>query len=109
MSDCLDVIHFFFEEDFERISTHEQTVVIDKTRTYIYETLYGRAYKYGSSQSDDFQYIDEPLDEDLNTSEEFIPVDPFARPEVVKPYIAPTKVNANSALPFGKGIDAPIG
>ena len=109
LSDFFDVIHFFFEEDFARVSSHEQMVVIDNTRTYIYETLYGVPYKHSTKQSNDFQYIDDLIDEDLGSSEDSKPVDPFARPDVVKPYIAPTKVNANSSLPFGKGIDAPIG
>lgn len=109
VSDFLDVIHYFFEEDYARVSTHEQIVVVDKTRTYIYETLYQRPYKYGSTQSDNLQYIDSPLDEDLEVSVESGPVDAFARPNIVKPYIPPTQVNANSMLPFGRGIDAPIG
>jgi hypothetical protein len=111
----LDVIHFFMEEDLVRFESGEQMEAASKTRSSIYEIFYQRTYAYGvkssgsSSRSGSGTYADGSpigLPED-----DFLDLEPF-NPEVKnakKPYMQPTKFNPDSALPFGKDIDSPLG
>lgn len=91
MSDMLDVIHFFFEED-SRYLSQEEVESVSATRTQLYETLYGTTYNYKvkarsntGSVSTGIPDIDE-----------------------VKPYIPPTEFDPGSSNPFGNLLEAPL-
>lgn len=113
----LDVIHFFMEEDLVRFESGEQMEAASKTRSAIYKQFYQRTYVYGITSSSSSSrhssgsgtYADGSL---IGLPEnDFLDLEPF-NPEVKKakkPYIQPTKFNPDSALPFGKDIDAPLG
>jgi hypothetical protein len=110
VSDCLDVLHFLFEEDAFASQTGEHAEARSKTRSMLYSDLYGRAYKFAlaESRSSDRAFVDESLlpeiEDDFPT-----PVDPVQRSATTKPYTPPTKVNASSRLPFGAALEAPLG
>jgi hypothetical protein len=103
MSDMLDVMHFFMEEDFSQSSTAEQSEAKDKARELIYSSLYNRKYTL-ARKNKDYQTA--------NSSGEFyedeiVPVDPLKEP--TKSYVPATDFNPNSPKPFGDLLDAPIG
>lgn len=105
MSEMLDIVHFFLEEDL-RYSSGEEYEATNSVRTYIYESLYSTPYKYkGGSIRDKSkggrQYIDKNATWDDLPSE-------FSPDKEVKPYIPPTEVNPESTLPFGSVLDSPI-
>ena len=91
MSQMLDVIHFFFEDD-ARFSTAEEAEALSETRATMYGVLYGTTYKYRTKKSGSG-------------------VGDFDATSAggIKPYIPPTEVNANSPLPFGDILEAPLG
>lgn len=90
LSDMLDVIHYFYEEDLN-FSTHEQLKMAEKRRVYIYREMYQTEYRYQIEDS----------------SESVSPFDPAGGG--TKPYVPPTEFNPDSANPFGSVLDAPIG
>lgn len=101
MSDMLDVMHFFMEEDFSQSSTAEQSEAKDKARELIYSSLYNRPYTLGKKRSN-YQTA--------NSSGEFYEdssVDPLKEP--TKSFIPATDFNPNSPKPFGDVLDAPLG
>ena len=103
MSDMLDVMHFYMEEDFSQSSTAEQSEAKDKARELIYSSLYNRKYTL-ARKNNDYQTA--------NSSGEFyedeiVPVDPLKEP--TKSYVPATDFNPNSPKPFGDLLDAPIG
>jgi len=106
----LDVIHYFLEEDF-RYSSEYEPIYKDNFRKNIYESMYNKSYKYVSSDEPDAKYGDiSKLDgpEEFSEPEEII--EPFnPRKESIKPYIAPTPLREDSALPFGSVLDQPLG
>lgn len=104
MSDMLDVMHFYMEEDFSQSSTAEQSEAKDKARKLIYKSLYNRNYTFGKSNKKDY--------ETANSSGEFyadeeVVVDPLKEP--TKSYFPSTDFNPESPKPFGDLLDAPIG
>jgi len=88
----LDVIHFFFEED-SRYRSQEEIQAVSAIRTQVYESLYGVSYPYkvnsSSTNRSDFSETD-----DIDS---------------VKPYIPPTDFDPESANPFGRTLEPPIG
>ncbi len=90
LSDMLDVIHYFYEEDLN-FSSHEQLQMTEKRRVHIYREMYQTEYKYQVSGS----------------SDSVTPFDPAAGE--AKPYIPPTDFDPDSYSPFGSVLDAPIG
>jgi hypothetical protein len=108
MSDMLDVIHFFLEEDSTNVSTAEQAEAKDAIRVSIYRTMYGMEYKYASSKSNNnhLSNLDEPFGDDDDMP---VPVDPFAKSNAVKPFVPATDFNPDAAKPFGRALDAPLG
>lgn len=105
VSDMLDVLHYFFEEDTKTVSTEEQSKAIDSMRTQLYR-LYGQTYRYGSGSSSATNsgrsYVS-----DGNDFPTDIPFDPSA--QEVKPYVPATDFNPESSMPFGSALDAPLG
>jgi len=104
MSDMLDVMHFYMEEDFSQSSTAEQSEAKDKARELIYRSLYNRKYTLGRNNNKDYQTA--------NSTGEFyadeeVAVDPLKEP--TKSYFPSTDFNSESPKPFGDLLDAPIG
>lgn len=99
----LDVIQYFMEEEMIRQSS-QQVDVPGAVRSYLYRELYGVKYVYytpvGGNTYEGLEDLDDPLDG-------VKPVDPKAN--ATKGYVPPTKVDADSATPFGNILDAPIG
>lgn len=89
LPDMLDVIHYFYEEDFN-YSTVEQAQMSDARRIHVFESLYKTKYQYAAPKSDSSS------SDDLDGTE-------------VKPYVPPTEFNPDSINPFGEVLDAPIG
>lgn len=90
MSNMLDVIHFFFEED-HRYQTSEEAQSVSSLRSSIYETIYKTNYKYkidinSGSPKSNFSY-------DAN---------------VTKPYIPPTEFDPDVGLQFGNNVEPPL-
>jgi len=92
LSDMLDVIHFFFEED-SRFSTAEEAEGVGALRTSIYRDLYGVKYKYAPTKRKN-RNLNEDYYSDLNET---------------KPYIPPTEFDPTTSNPYGDLLDAPIG
>lgn len=92
MSQMLDVIHFFYEED-SRFSTVEEAEAVSELRSTIYGMLYGTPYKYK-----------------IKTSRSGAGgAGGFESSGGVKPYIPPTDFDADSPLPFGDVLESPLG
>jgi hypothetical protein len=117
VSDMLDVIHYFFEEDL-RFSSSEQAEAQSKMRTEMYRTMYDVEYKYpivtSSAQQGSRGGMTANLDLDLEhedeesvTAREIKPFDPLKPP--TKVYVPATSFDADSPTPFGKTLDAPLG
>jgi hypothetical protein len=90
LSEMLDVIHYFYEEDLN-FSSHEQLKMAEQRRIHIYREMYLTEYKYALTTS----------------SDEVVPFDPAGGG--TKSYIPPTEFNPDSSNPFGSVLDAPIG
>lgn len=110
----LDVIHYYFEEDLA-VSTAEQQQARSDTRSSVYRTLYGTIYKYGisktsSSSSDVFTADGSQIPTDgFFDNNDITPFDPTDNtPKTVKPFVPATDMDADSPLPFGRVLDAPV-
>lgn len=104
-SDMIDVIHFFFEEDTLRYQSGEQAEAASNFREKLYD-MYGHSYKYSvsspkkGSASGGRAYVGK--NEDYDSS-----VQSYST-EKIKPYIPPTKMDVDSADPFGGVLDSPL-
>lgn len=101
----LDVLHYFFEEDFA-YTTAEEAESRSNLRTELY-LLYGKTYNYPVSSSESSgnggrKYVSPEANFDLDLPTEF-------SPKERKPYVPATDFNPDSAMPFGSILDAPIG
>ncbi len=109
----LDVIHYFFEEDYRYTST-DQADFKDNFRDVIYKNLYNVEYTYKTknSQDQDAQYKnfdEQPEDSENSAEEEEEPLEPFSpRKKQLKTFIEPTLPTENSARPFGLILDEPL-
>ena len=110
----LDVIHYFFEDDLV-VSTSEQQQVRSDTRSSVYRTLYGTTYGYAiksssNSSSNMFAADGTSIPTDgFYGDDDITPFDPTSNtPKPVKPFVPATDVDADSPLPFGKALDAPL-
>lgn len=90
MSQMLDVVHFFFEDD-SRYSTAEEAEAVSEFRSTIYGVLYGTTYRYRVNSSKSGKGSGLSADGG------------------VKPYIPPTEFDPDTGLPFGDALDAPFG
>jgi hypothetical protein len=103
LSDMLDVIHYFYEDDLNYASI-EAAQMAEARRIAVFKNMYGIDYAYASAESKnktagasanyDFD-LDDPT-----------PFDPTNAP--VKPYVPPTDMDDGSFNPFGDVLDAPI-
>lgn len=88
MSQMLDVVHYFFEQD-SRFSTAEEAEAVSEFRATIYGLLYGTTYKYRRKSAQGG-------------------AGGTASSDGVKPYIPPTDFDPDMGLPFGGTLDAPF-
>lgn len=116
-SDMLDVVHFMFEDDLF-VSTGEELDAKSEIRSTLYRNLYLREYKnkiqksnsktsYGGSSN--FYADGTPIGVPEDDLSDIKPFDSSATKNKTKPFVPATNVNPDSVLPFGKGIDAPLG
>lgn len=106
----LDVLHYFFEEDMF-YSSAEQAEGRDRARQQIYRQFYESEYPYAvAGSSSNYQGSVRNFDEAITEEEEakLTPFDPLQKKQPTKPYVPPTRVNANSPLPFGDALDGPL-
>lgn len=108
----LDVIHYFFEEDYRYTST-EQADFKDNFRETIYGKLYDVKYEYMSKRSDEQSYkdFDEDIENPIDDSEpeELEVIQPFnPRVKQTKNFIEPSIPQENSSRPFGMTLDEPL-
>lgn len=110
-NDMLDVIHYFIEEELAQ--TQEAQNERHRVRELMYESFYGVPYAYPvpketrQEMAGGFDMADDPLDGWGYVD----PVDVFQTGETKmehKPYVPPTKMNANSPKPFGGILDGPV-
>ncbi len=91
----LDITHYLLEEDSLRGlgMAEDPGKAVDDMRAIIYGQLYGQNRPAGSDDDD------------------YAVADP-ERPDQVrerKPYVPPTEVTENEALPYGNVVGAPLG
>lgn len=103
VSDMLDVMHVIIEDDLTSSQTGENSEVKSKMRTILYREFYDRAYQF-STANPDFS-VEEPLEGYVG--DDIKPFDP--KKQATKPFVPATNFDENSAKPFGKILDAPIG
>ena len=105
--DMVDVLHYYFEEDMIATS-NEQAEAKSKTRVSIYQTMYGRDYKY-VYKGDTSQKVKSPEDYETEDGPDMADIKPFdPKREPTKAYFAPTDFDPDSSSPFGNGLDAPM-
>ena len=82
--DMLDVLHYFFEEDY-RFTSQEHALISSRARRKLYKALYDKEYRYG-------------VDDNEEVSS-----------DGVKPYMEPTEFDPEAANPFGASLlDEPL-
>jgi hypothetical protein len=110
-SDMLDVIHYFFEDDY-RYSTNEESIYKDEFRKSFYSRVYNYTYKYASEDresSQSYRDFDAELGNSTDEPEEII--QPFSPREqkATKAFIEATPMVGDEVRPFGSILDSPIG
>jgi hypothetical protein len=121
--DMLDVIHYMLEDDLNLISP-EQAEARSKTRVLIYDSFYGKAFKYGLTARSTNRGMSKSFDLDgdegfiNNPNGGTIPFDPTKGPSGAqdeppiihksKGYVPPTNFNPDEIQPFGKVLDSPM-
>jgi len=93
----LDITHYLLEEDSMRgvAMQEDPPEALARMRAGIYRDLYKRGHGSGES------------DEDMD-DQPYETADRSSRRER-KPYIPPTEINENEALPYGNVVGAPLG
>lgn len=105
----MDVLHFFFEEDFRFVS-QEDSISRDELRVKMYKDMYGTDYAYSLNRDygdEDSMKLDSPplSQEDLNMEV----INPFnPREREVKPFVEATEISDDSVNPFGRLLDKPL-
>ena len=107
----LDVIHYFFEDDYRYASDQEQ-VYKDEFRKSFYKRMYSYEYKYSSEENSNrgsYRDFDVEAPESLTEVEEVI--EPFSPRErkASKAFIEATPMVGDGVKPFGSILDGPIG
>jgi hypothetical protein len=101
LSDMLDVIHYFYEDDLNYASA-EAAQMAEARRIAVFKNMYNVEYAYASSESKS-KVASANYDFDLDDP---TPFDPTNAP--VKSFIPATEMDDNSYNPFGDILDAPI-
>jgi len=95
----LDIIHYLFESD--SLDEEETQKAKLRMRRTVYKVLYLRNYTW---QDDEDEYREFGT-QDVNSN----PMGGRNNELSHKGYVPPTPVNADSPLPFGHVLDAPLG
>ena len=104
LSDMLDVIHYFYEDDLNYASV-EAAQMADARRITVFKQLYGIEYRYASEDSRNKTATSSNSNYDFDLDSP-VPFDPTNAPQ--KPFIPATQIDADSFTPFGDVLDAPI-
>jgi hypothetical protein len=108
-SSMLDVLHYFFEEDFTYVSDENMTFN-EVFRTNVYKEFYKKEYQYvrDRESSSGLDSLEGPLNDDISdVSQEKINV--FSpREKSAKQYVPPSEMTDDDARPFGSVLDSPI-
>jgi hypothetical protein len=108
-SDMLDVIHYYFEQDFG-LPSQEAASRVSIMRETLYENMYNTTYKYAieksNTASERMTYSDADVEES-NIEAQLSGIDPFK--PATRQYTPTTTVNSSSPTPFGNLVDAPLG
>jgi len=101
----IDVLHYYFEEDL-MVDSKEEVENKTRIRSLLYREMYHKAYKYGNSTSAGSYNYSTASDGYLGDEDDTVddPVKPAS-----KPYVPPTDFNPDSAKPFGRIVDEPLG
>ena len=101
----IDVLHFYFEEDLMA----DSKVAIDnknRVRSWLYRDMYFKAYKYGNTNSEESYNYSKASDGFIGDEDDTIG-DPLKPP--TKPFTPATDFNPDSANPFGRIVEPPLG
>ncbi len=98
--DMLDVLHYLFESD--AIGTEEEQDAKHRLRSTLYGQLYERDYSWDVGRKSQ-----DASGQEFGTQE--VGGSPTHARLTHKPYIPPTPVNADSVMPYGNVLDAPLG
>jgi hypothetical protein len=110
-SDMLDVIHYFFEDDY-RYSNNEESIYKDEFRKSFYKQVYSYEYKYASDDGgskSSYRDFDASATSSLEDVEEVI--EPFnpRKKKATKAFVEATPMVGDEIKPFGSILDGPIG
>ena len=108
MSDMLDVLHYYMEEDYN-FSTSEQVDAKSKIRKTIYKNFYNTQYKFGDSSKTSYSNVSADgvdIGDPIVAFDPSEPEDPLKSP--TKSYVAPIEPNVNLVKPFGDILDSPL-
>jgi len=108
MSDMLDVLHYYMEEDYN-FSASEQVEAKSKIRKTIYKNFYDREYKFGNDSKPDYSNISADgtdIGDPLVPFDSSEPEDPLKGP--TKSYVPAMEPNVNLVKPFGDLLDSPL-
>jgi hypothetical protein len=108
MSDMLDVLHYYMEEDYN-FSSSEQVDAKSKIRKTIYKNFYNTEYKFGDSSRTSYSNVSADgvdIGDPLVAFDPSEPEDPLKGP--TKAYVAPIEPNVNLVKPFGDLLDSPL-
>lgn len=89
-ADMVDVIHYFFDEDF-RYGSIESAHLHGKFRQYVYKDMYEQEYRYAIKADDGSE---------IKVSDDGTEI---------KPFIPPTEFDGDTGLPMTNLLDAPLG
>jgi hypothetical protein len=107
-SDMLDVIHYFFEDDYRYASDQEQ-IYKDEFRKSFYKRVYSYEYRYASEEtSNRGSYRDFDLESSDEVEEVIQPFSPREQ-KATKAFIEATPIVGDEIKPFGSILDGPIG
>ncbi len=100
MSHMLDITHYLLEEDSMRgiAMAEDPPETLAKMRAGIYRNLYKRSHGASASGGENDQPYDAPY-----------PTADSASGRELKPYVPPTELTENEALPYGNVVGAPLG
>lgn len=109
-SEMLDVLHYYFEEDF-MVTSEEQAIYKQRFRKHVYETLYETPYAYYDESYDKTSKELESGTDDSEPDEPEELINPFNPREKkeTKAFIEPTLPMENLQKPFGDVLDMPLG
>jgi hypothetical protein len=100
-ADAVDVLHYLFEVDIYETQAEAVEAKSD-ARSMIYKDLYESRYKYATSKKKS-TYSATASD---GSFDDIVPFDPLN--QETKAYVPPTDFDADSYLPFGGTLDAPV-